>query len=264
LPPLVPGEPNWALAGELLLAVSGIWPSEPLTPRQAAEAMALPKAWAEEIRKLLSGAQKTQPPSSPQVRFLATWKKLNADDGADELVVLVEDKKIADAYKAARDRVIDYLTGPLRPVMVEDLQQRRLLEPSVGQQLLANEVVATANDPGRVVYSLRAGLVAADSLELVRAAYPEIDLLIRRTIGIELQAQRTRRAGYRVPWSAELVLRGYLGEPTGVARPGSSGEAGTPDADQAAQAMPDVPSIDIRRDRRDAETRVEKVADLSP
>lgn len=261
-----PTEPNWALAGELLLAVSGLWPAHPLTPKDADAARALPKAWAEEIRVLLEGGRKTKAPSSPPVRFLSTWKRLNDEepDHADGLIALVENKQIADAYKKARDATIDALKGPLRPVMIEDLQQTRLLEPSIGQQLLANEVVATANDPGRVVYSLRAGLVAADSVELVRLVYPSIDELVQRLIGIELQRQRARRASYRVPWSAEVVLRAYLGEPIGTAGPVESVAAEGPEGEQAQAPAPEVPDIGIKRDRADVETKTDRVADLGP
>jgi hypothetical protein len=260
-----PTEPNWALAGELLLAVSGLWPTNPLTPEDAEKARALPKAWAEELERLLSGGDKTKAPRSPKIRYLATWKRLNdaEPDDADALTVLVEDKQIASAYKKARDNAFDYLTEAMRPVMIDDLQQTRLLEPSVGQQLLANELVATAGDPGRVVYSLRAGLVAADSVDLVREVFPATDALIQRLIGLELHRQRTRRATYRVPWSAEVVLRAYLGEPIGTAGPTASIAAEGPDGEQA-QVAPEVPDIGIRRDRADTETRTDRVADLGP
>lgn len=256
MPPL---EPNWALAGELLLATSGLWPSKPLLPKDAAAAMALPKEWAEEIEKLLEGKPRTKPPSSPEVRFLATWKRLNDDEGFEGITALVENKKIASAYEKARNAALGYLTERLEPVMVDDLQQTRWLEPSIGQQFLANQLVATANDPGRVVYSLRAGLVAADAVDLVREVYPAIDALVQNLVSLELQRQRARRASYRVPWSAESVLRAYLGEPIGTAAPEAPEEA------QAAgppPGMPEVPTIDIRRNAEEAQTRTDRLTDL--
>src|SRR6185436_1932395 len=97
-------EPNWALAGELLLAASGLWPTDPLTRDTAEEAEKLPKAWAEEMRALLEGKPKRKPKQAPAIRYLATWKRLNVESDSEPLVAQLLDGRIAGAFKAVRDR----------------------------------------------------------------------------------------------------------------------------------------------------------------
>jgi hypothetical protein len=250
-------EPNWALAGELLLAASGLWPTDPLTRDTAEEAEKLPKAWAEEMRALLEGKPKRKPKQAPAIRYLATWKRLNIESDSEPLVAQLLDGRIAGAFKAVRDRALRYLQKELQPLVVDDLQGSRFLEPSLSQQLRGNQLVAVANNPGAVIYSLRAGVVSPDALELFHKVFPAIDDLVRRTYDRELMRQRTARASYRIPWPAEVVLRALFGVPMGTA-------PASPPASGGLAPEAQLPSIEIRRDRLEAQTRTDRVADLGP
>jgi hypothetical protein len=242
-----PREPYWALAGELLQAVSGLWPAEPLTRKDGEAAEALPKQWAEEIRALLSGAGTTKAREAPPIRYMATWRRLVEDEGAGDVTAQLQEPEVIAAYTAARERAVDYLTNEMRPVTVDELQGSRFLEPSVSQQLSANELIA-ALDPGRIVYGLRSGLVVPEAVELMRAVYPQVYGLLNQIIGAELLQQRARRASYRVPWRAEMALRAFLGSPVGT-----TSATDTPEPEQAAP-------IDFKpRSRRETETRVDEL-----
>lgn len=254
-------EPNWALAGELLLAASGLWPTRPLDRRVAAAALTLPKEWAAELTKLMTGAPATKPARAPAVKFLATWRRLiAAEDGSDlttdQLAAEIISPEIAGAYKDVRKRALQYLQDEWGPVVVDDLQGSRLLGPSLSHQLRANQLVAVVGNPGRVVYHLRAGVVAPLELEALRAVYPATNELLSHLYNVELKRQREARASYRIPWSAEVVLRVLLGVPLGVAPPA--------EAEAEARAAAEPPSIEIRREREDVETRTDRVTDLGP
>jgi hypothetical protein len=264
----VEGAPNFSLAGELLLAASGLWPAAPLTRDDADKATKLPKEWADELSTLLSGGPQTKPWRAPPVRYLATWRKLNHDEGSGDLAQFIGLPQIRSEYVNARDRAIKYLRTALQPIRVEDLAGPRLLEPSTSEQQRANSLLAVVGDPGRIVYGLRAGLLSPDYLEALAEVYPAVEDWLDRTVHIEILSQQARRSSYRVPYRAEVVLRVLLGEP-----PGAGGTVVGSDSGDSADQAPgsaaegpaaELPDIQIQRRRQDDQTKADRVSDLSP
>lgn len=259
------GAPNFALAGELLVVASGLWPADPLERDAADKARALPKEWAIEISTLLSGGAPTKPWKAPAVKYLATWRKLAADKRSDDLSALIGLPQIRRAYVDARDGAINYLRQTLKPITVTDLAGPRLLEPSTSEQQRANALVAVVENPGRIVYGLRAGLISPDYLDVLEQVYPALQDWLKRAVSMELFRQRSRRAGYRVPYPAEVVLRPLLGLPPGAA--GTVSAASQPDDGPGSSSQgpaAELPDIQIQRKRQEAQTKADRVSDLSP
>jgi hypothetical protein len=251
----VAGEPNYALGGEMLLVVSGVWPTSLIGPDEVQAAKKAVKNWQAEIRTLLEGAAQTKPHRPTQVKFLATWKRLQETDVDGRATAAIASPEIISTYKAARERAVEHLRGVFKPLHLEDLAGSRLIEPGPSRVQAASEVLATINDLGRVVYGLRAGSISPDAFVAVRLVFPAVYKMLDEMIGAELFRQRTRKATYRVPWHAEVVLRAFLGQPMGVIDV-DSGEAAAEGEDVGA---PDLPEVSFGK-RRDL-TKVDRLAD---
>lgn len=239
-----PKAPNWALAGELLLAVADVWPTKALGKADARKALGLLKEWRDEIRTLLEGGAPTKPKKASAVAFLGTWRRINDDEGeAAELAAQdLNTKEIVDAFKDARGRALAHLKGAFKPIKLAELAGPRLLEPGISQLQRAAAIRAMVGDPGRVVYGLRAGQLSPDGLAVLEDVYPAILKKLRELVGLELMRQRTRRANYRCPWLAEIALRFLLDAPFGA-----TPEKPSSPADQ--DPGQDVPDIQVGRGR---------------
>lgn len=249
---------NVALAAELLVATSGLWPEKPLGPGSANDAKALPKAWAGQIADLLApGSRPTKSRKSPVIPYLPTWAKLNTRRTREDQVAsaAINDPQISAAYQ---NKLVDarlYLHDSWHPLKLQTIVGPKLLEPATSELERCSDLYALVSDPSRMLDSLRAGSVLQADVDAIQTVYPEIYGLLSDLISGELLRQKARRKSYEPPYYAELAVQVFLGIPQGNPVEAVS-------TDQTSQTPEEPPQVDIKIDKPDLGTKAEKVADL--
>jgi hypothetical protein len=207
--------PNIPLAAEALLAVSGLWPKEPLSPEQERAARALPRQWQERVAAFMEQKRPSRARATPQISYLKTWDKLVAQH-QDELVIAgLVDEALAAAYLAKLRTARTYLQGLWRPLSQQTLVGPRLLPPSRSEQDRAADLHGLLAAPGTILDELASYTLQEDHVAALEAVYPELAAMLDAFVDGELIKGRARRQSYEVPWPQEKMLRLFRGLPYG-------------------------------------------------
>lgn len=204
------------LAAELLLAVSGPFPTGPLSPADADAAQALAKEWATRVKAWLApDAKRVKPGRTVQVNYLATWNRLNQRHADDQVILGIDSTEIAQAYLGKLRGAREYLRAQWRPLALDTVAGRKILVPGLSETQRASAVYAAVAGRTTVLDGLISGGLEAQQAEAFRACFPMVFEMARALAREAIFKQVTRRKGYEVPYHAEQSLRVLLGLPMG-------------------------------------------------
>lgn len=205
-------------SAEALLAVTGLFPdmAKPIGKGQAADAAALPGRWLRRVSAWLEAEKWARFRLQPMPAYLATYEKLTAPIGLDEIgryTATIADQNISDAYKASLSNAREYARANWPVLSMDTATTPRLLEPGkpvVGQ---ATAMLAVLDDPGRVLDELDMGTLTEDQAKAFRTCYPALYEMLRRFFEAEILRRRARVKSFTIPYARELQLRTLLGMP---------------------------------------------------
>lgn len=249
--------PTSALGIECLVAVTGLYPSEPASSGDVAKAKKIPKETQEQIREFFDSEAATKVEAAPKINYLATWRRLNQRQNDAKASILISDPETRDAYVAKLNAGRDYLRGQWRPTKIKTITGDKLLPPSRSEEDRSRDLYAMANDVRRIVRRLSAGLMMAEEIALVRAVFPEFYAMVGLYIDAEIHMRVSRRKSYEPPYRVEVAIRSFAGD-SDVSAETINAESLPPE-----QAAPPEFEIATKRNRADAMTRADRVEDQS-
>jgi len=167
---------NTELAIECLVAVTGLYPSNPVSSVDVEKARKIPKETAEAVREFFDLTKNEQPAKSPTISYLATWKRLNQKHDDRKASALISDHEVASAYVGKLGEVREYVKSKWRPSKIVTMMGDKLLPPAVS------------------------------------AVFPEFYAMVGVFIDEEMFRRRVRRKSYEVPYMQEVAIKAYLGE----------------------------------------------------
>jgi hypothetical protein len=206
-----------SLAAEALLAVTGIFPDEPISPADARLAVAIPKTWrAEAIEWIDQGKSKRfRLPKAPKHAKI----RESLVQGLDSDVVATVTSSVADAslifdYQAALSNAREYLRAQW-PMIQREVAAGppKLVEPGRVEQGRAASLLAVVDEPDRVLEEMRMGTLTAAQADAFRACYPSLAEMLHAIIDEELRTRRVRDDDYELHSSKVRVYRHLIGLP---------------------------------------------------
>jgi hypothetical protein len=220
-----PPEPNWALAGECLTAVTGLFQDEAITPEQGAEAEGL----MADLQAAVARFCKFKPfgpfKMPVTVDFEDTYGLLNAMT-EQEIEVATEDltsPELIDAWTTTVNAGRAYARAGW-PVQIRQTPTGPdWIEPSKTAGGRATAELAALENPLLLLTEMTRGTLTPSQVSAVKTVYPELFSRILMAMEMALNAA----AGRHCPWSHEAQLRLLFGlAPVGlVTFKNASGEA---------------------------------------
>jgi hypothetical protein len=251
---------NIPLAAECLVAISGVFPTEPLTTANANAAEALPKEWQQAIREFFEAEKASKALPSPKIRYLALWKQLNRRQNDAAIIVDLGEPAVALAYTARLKVARDYLHSQWQPLQLYDITGRAtLLDPAPSENERCADLFAVVNSPTRLLEQLRAGSVLDAEVEAVAQVFPELRAMLGAFVYGEMMRQRRERSSWEPAFWQEVAVRALLGLPYNEVTP-----VKPPEQTQGGAATPPELDIQVNRKRADFETKTQRLGDASP
>lgn len=204
-------ERNWALDGEALAAVSGLFPKGPITREQGAEAEALLSKVGEAAKKFSKFGEFGAFKMRKRPDFEEVWTKLQPLTEAETEIATagLADPDLIDAWGNAVNAA-RATARAVWPVQIRDTPTGPdWVDPGRLEGGRAADVLAALNDPLSMLDDLQRGSLTPPQVEAVEAAYPELMNRIREIYSNELK----QRDGKRCPWAHEVQLRVLFGAP---------------------------------------------------
>lgn len=233
-----------SLASEALLAITGIYPKDPVSPDDAAAARRIPVEWQKRVAEFFEG--KTQRPPMPRYPdYLKTWDLLNEDRDDAQLIVAIEDATIAAEYAGSIGSARAYVREQWRPLFQDIPTGRRVLEPSLSETQRAGAIFVFVDAPEAIFSEMLAGTIAADQVDAMKENYPALYDMLTVMCRSEIERRLARKQSYEVPWTQERVLRILLQLPLGQPiKPLEQGEkqAAPPKIDVEVGKSKDLPT----------------------
>lgn len=247
---------NVELAAECLIAVKGLYPSEPITRADALAASRVPKETEKAIREFIVAEEATKPEKSPHINYLAVWKRFSKPENDRQLTIVIEDPAVADTYLATLSRARAYLKGAWHPQSIDVLLfGPKLLAPCASEEARCQDLYAMANDPRRVLNRLSSGNIMAEETALLRTCFPEFIAMVAALIDSEMLRKRAERKTWELPYRQEVSVRALTGMEIGTTV--------TTINDENAAPEPEM-EIATKRVKADAMTKADRVEDSTP
>lgn len=243
---------NIELAAECLVAVTGLYPSKPVSDGEAREAMRLPKDTADAVAAFMDGKGPRRS-GTAHIDYLKAWKRLNSKVLDVTIASEIEDQRVADAYLAKLREARAYLKDQWRPVQVLGLLGNELMQAPLSEMQRCSDLWAIVNDPRTLHSRMSVGCIMAEEIAALRAVFPEFVAMVDTMLDAQMFQRRKARKSYEVPYRQEVAIRMFRGMPTGAPM-----EVINPDA-QAPQAQPPQIKIGVNSDKTDKMTRADRV-----
>lgn len=244
---------NVELAAECLIAIKGLYPSEPISSADALAAARIPKETEKAIREFIVAEKASKPDASPKINYLATWKRFSKPANDRQLTMVIEDPEVADTYLATLTKVRNYLKGAWRPQSIDVLLfGPKFLPPCASEEARCQDLYAMANDPRRVLERLSAGNIMAEETALLRACFPEFIGMVAALIDSEMLRKRAERKTWELPYRQEVSVRALTGMEIGTVVSTINEENAAPEPEM---------EIATKRTKADAMTKADRIED---
>jgi hypothetical protein len=249
---------NVPLSAEALVAISGVFPTEPLRATDAAAARAVPREWKAAVTAFFAAEEPSRLPPAPKIRYLATWKQLNQKQNDAAVIAYLDDPAIAMAYTARLKVAREYLRNEWRPLQVQGLYSWTLVDPSPSENERCTDLFAMVNKPGRLLEALASGSLLEGEMAAVEAVFPELWGMLGALIYGEVIRRRSVKKSWEPNYWQEVALRTLLDVPIGELSP-----VKPPEEDGPPETPPDL-DIQVKRKREDLQTKTDRIGDASP
>lgn len=202
-----------ALAAEAILAVTGIFVDDAITPEQGKKAEGLAARWRAEVAAFLD--QKS--PKAFKLPKARDHEKVldrlieGHDDAKRQLLVRdLTDPDVAVAYLDALGKAVAELRERWPGFTIDSPIGERYVVPGVVERGRARSFLAVIESPDRVLAEMRAGTLTTAQADLFKDVFPRLHQMLAAILGEEINA-RKRDKKYRVVWDKERVLRTLFG-----------------------------------------------------
>ncbi len=210
-PPAPVASPSHGLAGKALAAVTGIFPTKPITREQGKEAEQLIAKATKLIAKFCKFGDFADFRLAPKFDFEATYADLGELTEA-EAAVATEDLAAPDVIAGWKDSVNAsraYLKTNWPVAIRQTPTGPTWVEPSMSEGGRIAEIIAVVEDPLELLTQMNRGALAPSLIDAVRACHAE---LFERFLAIFEATLRDAGEKKRVcPWSHELPIRMLFG-----------------------------------------------------
>jgi hypothetical protein len=213
------------LAAEALVAVTGIFPDEPLGPPAGVVARRLPGEWRASVKAFFGqGPRKFR--LYPRPAHEATLERLTRGADLPMLTSRLADSELVTEYGVVLNNAREYVRERWPSLERDRFTGPQLLEPGFTQMAAAWAILAVVNDPGRLLVEVLSATVLAEQVQAVKDVYPALHGMLVALIDERKKLELARKQSWTVSWGKERVLRIVLGLPPDV----SIGQAPQPPA----------------------------------
>jgi hypothetical protein len=207
------------LAAEALLAVTGLFHDQPLGPKDGRLAAALPRDWKAAVDDFLDARKPRRFKAPPHVDWEKTWTTLSA--GIDEqqvttVTAALQDDAVDQDYKLTLSNAWEYVRSRWPVLQLDTITGPRLLSPGRVELGKAETLLATIDDPCRVLDEMRSQTLTYDQAEALQAVYPALYDMLKAILSEALDLRAGRSKAYTVPHGQEMVIRKVWGAKPGV------------------------------------------------
>lgn len=208
--------PNYQLAAEALVSVTGLFPDGILSPKDGRAAESVPKEFRAAVQAFLD--------QSKPARF-SLPKKIDAGKIADELskgidvadagqlVSSLAVPELGEAYLEVLKRARGYLLAHWPRLSRDTLSGPRDLPPGPVENGRLASLYAIVDDPSRILDDLRSGTLTGEQAEAFKACYPSLYQMINMMIWDQAAKKWPPDKEASAPWRIERVVRVLLGLP---------------------------------------------------
>src|SRR5688500_3873701 len=171
-----PAGPNWALAGEALASVTGLFPEGPITPEQGREAEGVIGKIAKSAEKFCEFREFGKFKAPAKVDFEETWARLQplAEAEIAEFAADLIEPDLIDAWSAAVNRAREVVRSVWPVAIRETPTGPEWLEPSATAGGRARTTLALLNDPTSILDEMQRAPLTPSMVEAVKIAFPEL------------------------------------------------------------------------------------------
>lgn len=248
-----------ALAAEALLAVTGLFPTDPLGPAEGRDAKALPKQWKAAIDAFLDAATPTKFDMPPHVDWEKTWAKLSAGIDQEQIATVTAslvDDAIDQDFKVTLSNAWEYVRSRWPVYQMDTVSKRAptLLPPGRVELGKAETLLATLDDPSRIVDEMRSHTLTYDQAAALKGVYPALYDMLKAILDEALDRREGAKKDFTVGHAKETVIRKLWGVPPGVEL-----SRVEPPAAKPGESAPNI-KIDFSRQ----ETKAQSLQDTRP
>lgn len=201
------------IAAEALLAVTGIFPEDPLTPKDGKLAETTEKRWRAEISAFFDQmdfrkfkAAKVPDHEKTLDRLI---KPLDPRERS-ELVSLLAIPELGEAYLMALVNARNVARAAFSMLQMDSITGPIDLPPGVVEQGKSSAILSVVDDPDRVLDEIRSGTLTRPQAAAFKAAYPE---LLKMLSFIIWDIAQKRGKAAPVSFDKQRVLRLLVGLP---------------------------------------------------
>lgn len=205
-----------SLTAEALVAVTGIFPEDPLGPADGLAARRLPAEWKEQIRVFFGQEKPRKFRLYPRPAHEATLDKLLAAPDLGRLTSKLADPELVTEYGVVLNNAREYMRQRWPSLRMDTFTGPRLLEPGWTAMAAVWAVLAVVDRPSRILTEVLSGTLLGEQVQAVKVLYPELWKVLLGTIKERKDAELTKKKSWTVTWPKERVLRIVLELPPDV------------------------------------------------
>jgi hypothetical protein len=211
--PVSAPEPNWALAGEALAAVTGLFQDKPITPDQGAKAEGLMADLQRDVAKFCKFKPFEAFKMPRTVDFEETYGRLTALTET-EIAIATQDltsPELIEAWTQAVNSARAYARAGWPAQIRQTPTGPDWLEPSKTDGGRATAELVVLENPLLLVTEMTRGTLTPSQVVAVKTARPE--MFSRIVTAMEMALNAAGAVGRQCPWSHESQLRQLFGLP---------------------------------------------------
>jgi len=208
---------NSDLSTEALVAVTGIFPDEPVKPSDAYQATLLPGEWRSSIKEFFD---RTKPLKFKKTRLPMSYQKtgellVNPDDDPRWLQSNFQDQDVGNAYVLTISNAREYLRERWPRLSIEAFPLPIMVDP--GKTFIAEmgTLYTTINNPSTVVKEMLSHSLQPDQVSAFVAVYPALYDLLLSLIEERKKLELSKVKSWRASWGQERILRHLYQLPIG-------------------------------------------------
>lgn len=204
------------IAAEALVAVTGLFPEQPLRVQDGLAARGLVNEWRSLIKAFFDQDKPRKFKLYSRPAHEAMLNRLTEGDDPNKLVGKLADPDVATEYLATLSNAREYLRERWPSLKTETFMGPRLLEPGWVSMAEAWAILAVLDHPTRILTEMLSGTLLAEQLEALKAVFPDLFKMLLALIDERKELERAKKQSYSVPWRKERIFRIVYGLPPEV------------------------------------------------
>lgn len=198
-----------AFSGEALVAVTGIFPTEPASIADGRAATLLHGKWRTAVKDFFD---RDKPYRFKSTRMGMSYDKVrdmlnNPDDNPEWLASKIADEDMATAYLTVLSNAREYLRERWPALVIDQFPAPRIVEP--GRVLIGkmSTLFSSVNEPTSLLDEMLSHSVQDEQVDAVKTVFPSLFSMLMQLIDERSVIELSKSKSWSVTWNKERVLR---------------------------------------------------------